>query len=843
VSLIFHSPQNKENPQAGGKPISPFRRSRNGLQPSGRRSRSKSPAHGKQLGTPELLSLCISILTSVVLEDCRYQIALPRPSCPPNALQVLSLDVAQLLLSAHRHEAKTISQIAFAVIPAFSSFQPEMYNRLLKFFEGVIKGLLDDLLQVQGGDDVVFHKVLRQDKLDVEPDVLDPFESHNMPPISIQVDEVPETPRVEAIYPIRMPSSTPLKSTNAPLQPLPLYYLASVIPPLLGAIFESVDLTPSSRTPPEVLHRLSQLLHLVLDAKADAYIDVLQIVGCHSPKVRRAAVNLLTTFWPKAVGHIVVSRPFPVAAHSTLNNVRVPSEWSGDHSHTHQFVPWRFMPLRSNPAAFVGFSHSDCRSCTKRILGFGLLCPFCMCAVHFDCYDYPDGSHLFQYASVSDPNVQRVAMYRFCKKISSGRETGIGSTEKHGHLFRVVNLFTLCLCFICRQPLWGCTTQGLNCAKCMQFVHAACLSNVTVSELLPCSTTQINSDHIMIKWEDLRLSCLKFHREVLHLIDQMLGKLGYEEVSILCAIMWIQVQIITNGVELGSVVVLQNGRNAAHAKDYRIHEFELHHALKMCETHLSSDTLQCSDAMDDYLHENRLVRSEHLLMFDWSNLVYMSSAIKSPHILSNPFHSSSDFLNVIKPDNLNHSRDVALQPFEVVPLWQLRDVLRQEFNIHADVAAHFVLSHLNHIGFFDCLDRSLFEAGSGKDPYCIFPLPFGLDLSTNVEVLLSAVEGCLLDLDLSVNEVGLLLLVRRFWPNGLITELAFRRLTRSVLSWILAEVRLQTIYPTRLIMHDRIVVWQPYYVTIWQSRSNFQGYVRDMIRCPGLQRRFLARPL
>lgn len=134
-----------------GKPTSPFRRSRNSLQPGGRRSRSPSPGRGKQVQAPELLSLSISILASVVLEDCRYKISSPRPSRPPNALQALSLDTAQYLLHAHRHDPQIISRIGFAMIPAFSTFQPEMHTRLLAFFEdGVIRGILRDLSQIQG---------------------------------------------------------------------------------------------------------------------------------------------------------------------------------------------------------------------------------------------------------------------------------------------------------------------------------------------------------------------------------------------------------------------------------------------------------------------------------------------------------------------------------------------------------------------------------------------------------------------------------------------------------------------------------------------------------------------
>ena len=71
---------------------------------------------------------------------------------------------------------------------------------------------------------------------------------------------------------------------------------------------------------------------------------------------------------------------------------------------------------------------------------------------------------------------------------------------------------------------------------------------------------------------------------------------------------------------------------------------------------------------------------------------------------------------------------------------------------------------------------------------CSFPIPMGLEVSTEVETLVAAIEGCLSDIDLSVNEAGLLLLVRRFWPDGMLTEYALRRLSKALLAWILAEV-------------------------------------------------------
>ncbi len=89
-------------------------------------------------------------------EDCRYKISSPRPSRPPNALQALTLTVAQFLLHVHRRNPKVVSQIGFALIPAFYTFPPEMYARLLAFFEEcIIRGILDDLREVQGLQDEI----------------------------------------------------------------------------------------------------------------------------------------------------------------------------------------------------------------------------------------------------------------------------------------------------------------------------------------------------------------------------------------------------------------------------------------------------------------------------------------------------------------------------------------------------------------------------------------------------------------------------------------------------------------------------------------------------------------
>ncbi|RDB21389.1 hypothetical protein Hypma_011626 [Hypsizygus marmoreus] len=766
--------QNDEH-ESGGKINSPFRRPRNSLQPGGRRSRSPSPA-GKQIHAPELLSLCISIIASIVMEDCRYRIASPRPSRPPNALQALTLDIAQFLLYTHRHDPNIITKIGFAVIPAFSTFQPEMHGRLITFFEtSILRGMLEDLRQIQGVNDIVPTIGSNEDPSHA---------SGTSPIVSIHIDTVQETPHSESgsqwvPWSRSPPSATKVQSTDAPFQSLSLYYLSSLVAPLIATILECVELDSTSDSTSDVLYRFRRLLKFIVDMKVDAYGDILRVVGYHTPKARRSAVDILMTFWPNAVGHVIVSKPFTQAY--LIDNPRLHSM---DKPHAHQFTPWRFNPKTARPG-LKGFSLHDCRSCANIIHGFGLLCPLCMCAVHFDCYDYPEGSHVHQYALASDRNVQRMAMYRFSYILLDRSRNQSGLVRKHRHTFRLVNLFTLCLCFVCRMPLWGCNMQGLSCSSCFQFVHSACISH---SELPRCSSTNITSDHMTIDWTELRHSCLDFHRDILQLSNEELGARSFEEISIIHAIAWTQLQIITNGVALGSIVVMQNGRSAAHAMEHRVNEFELHRVVRWCETHLASDRLQCSDTLYEFMVENRLARSEHFMMFDWSNLLYICSIAKSPcapqHVSCS---SSSDLLNVTQPDVIDNR--LPSQTFEVVSLSHIRDALGAEFNVHSDITVRLILSHLHHLGLFSRIDHNslLLDFDDVKEIYCLFPLPLGLDLSTNVEILVSAVEASLSDLDLSVNEFGFLLLVRRLWPNGLASDYALRRLTRSILSWILAE--------------------------------------------------------
>ena len=580
-----------------------------------------------------------------------------------------------------------------------------------------------------------------------------------------------------------------LRSTKAPLRPLAVYYLASLIPPLLVAILENIDLTSPS---PPILHRLYRLIDVIATSKPDSYLDVLEVVAYHTTKARRSALCLLSTFWPNALGHVFISKPLPIFSYvdslQRTGGTGPMLRRRVDHPYAHQFVPWRFATV-SKPTSFESTLQQACRSCSVAIAGFGLLCPFCMCAVHFDCYDYPEGSFLSQYALASDPNTQKVAVHRFCHVLSPRRDWDPRVIKKERHAFKVVNIFTLTLCFICRKPLWGCVMQGLKCSSCQQFVHSSCLSVASSADLPRCRSIKIDSSHMTIHFDPLRLSFLDHYRDVLAIKD--LKTRTYEEISVFFAVLWTQSQILNNGVALGSIVIQKDSTFPSTKLDDP-EKWELHYVLESCERHLASGRLPVSVAMDEYLQESHRNAVEQLMLFDWSNMAYISTVIKSSFQESKPVFASRDLLNVNPPQMpADDENDAPRDHYELVSLSHMRDALGYELHLFSDAAAGYLLVHLHHLGFFNRqdLDPFLFATEfSSEEVACVFPIPQGLDLSTDVETLFAAVEGCLSDLDLSVNEQGFLLLVRRLWPNGMASEYALRRLAKNIVSWILAEV-------------------------------------------------------
>lgn len=684
----------------------------------------------------------------------------------------------------HAKSYAVISQVGFALLPAFATFKPEMYPRLLLFFEGTLRGMLHEERKLrsstEGGAGILKSQGVFSDSLfscciflitllSIEHFV--ELEADDAPPpvVSIQVEPYEDAHASpggdthswtsRSTY-----ASRSIPSQNASGQSLASYQLLSLVSPLLATISDAIDFGKASAF---TTRRLRHLFHMIVDLRLDASLNVLEAIAYHTPKARSTALGLLYSYWPRAIGHCFVTRPFESLADSDTS----PSK----DTHAHQFVLWQFIEP-SAPSLFDGNILRECRSCLKQIVGAGVFCPLCFCGVHFDCYDYPDGNLLMQYPVEPDSGTQRVVVHRFCHVQPSTSDHNSSVRHISGHIFRVVNMFTLALCCNCKLPLWGCHSQGLKCDNCNHFVHAQCIQ--FFSDATQCLKAPLTSTHITTSLHDLRGSFDNHFRGLLGLDPD---SVRHHEEKLICSdILWVQRQILSNGLALGSIII-EGGDETS-----KLFSLELQTLLDCFQAALLSQTSVPSEMLSGYFDECRFP-SRTTLLFDWSTLVFLAT---SARFMDRPPHDSTG--NTLDPflgtrsDNMSR-HDI----YEAIPLHLLRDNFATNFHIHLDIAAETLLWQLHHVGLFELPEICLLKTKDllqYKESLCLFALPLSLDLSASVETLITAIEACLSDIDLSVNEAGFLLLVRRVWPTEMSTEYTLRRLMKSVLGWILAEV-------------------------------------------------------
>ena len=583
------------------------------------------------------------------------------------------------------------------------------------------------------------------------------------------------------------------KPSNAPHQDIAVYQLTSLIQPVLGAIFEHVEiLAPSTPT----AQRFDRFFGHLLQRKQDVYLDLLGVAAYDTSRARFVAISLLATYWPKAVGHAVISKPITASHPSSVTARpagRRPSvasisrfKFAQEHPYDHQFVPWQFR-LPAIPTIFEAFAPNHCRVCSGSIEGFGLLCPFCMCAVHFDCYDYPQGSVLTEYSLQSDPEMRKVAIHRFSHVLSNRQGEATHTIRKDLHEFRPVNIFNLSLCFICHQPLWGNVSQGMKCGACDHFAHTSCLANTSPADIGRCRSGGVDSSSVATSYATLRNSCADFYRDMLLSEDDLKGK-SYEELSIFYAVLWTQLHILENGIALGSIHIEDSDEDEKTLKG-----FELHYVVELLEAYLTSRPLHVSLGLHDYLVENKQRSTDSCFFFDWNTLAFVASIAKSPDTTDDEKPESSALLTVDQITTVpGEETPEVSHTYEIMTLAHLRDRLGAALHIASDRAAELLLTHMHHLGLLNRCDfGTVLSAGDSaeRQAECCFPIPFGFDVTVEVETLVCIIESCLKDIDLSVNETGFLLLVRRFWPNGMLLGYTFRRLARAIIKWILSEVR------------------------------------------------------
>ena len=631
-------------------------------------------------------------------------------------------------------------------------------------------------------------------------------------------------------------SSLPSKSTNtpssnAPSQDLVVYHLSSLVSPLLSTIFENISIL--NTTLPS-LHSVFHLFGTIIEAKPDAYLDIFEVIAYCSVRARQAAIVTLSTYWPRALGHIVVTKMLPTLNPLEFSNTLSETASSHRDQYRHSFVPWNFS--NSNDALSTG-----CFACGEELGGYGLICPLCRCSVHFKCYTYPEGCSLAQYNTDMDGD-GKAAQYRYCY-FQPSRRFGRTELRKSRHLFKLANIFALTLCFLCQEPLWGNVTQGMKCSECHRFAHPRCLSPVSSKNLVICEGRPTHDACVRVPWATVRQTFVETYEGFIYKLDQLTDK-SYEEVCVLYSALWVQLQMLQSGISLGSIVVenspseATSGPTRKQLDEVGVRKFELHYLVQLYHSFLTEGNLKISPTFEEYFLENDIHAKEHLICFDWASLVYILTVIKSP-----PSHlplaggNSSDLLDITPPEGnkmITFPANATETPhtYEIASLAHIRDALGMAFDITSDDGARYLISHLHSLGFLERTDLSRLwidddATTNYEEEHCSFPLPVGLDLSNEVETLAAAIEACLSDLDLSINEIGLLLLTRRFWYDGMITDNALRRLTKSLISWILAEVDmiLDVCSPALTLGLVRMTVLQPSSASTYPRVLHYQAYV------------------
>ncbi|KAL7315393.1 hypothetical protein PS15m_004620 [Mucor circinelloides] len=539
-----------------------------------------------------------------------------------------------------------------------------------------------------------------------------------------------------------------------------------------------------------------------------------------------------------------------------------------------------------NSSAFPLMVHDDmneafCKECFKPIKGFGLRCYQCKGSVHYNCSsavaDMKEQGLMFY---VKAGGIQKVVTPQYCNIPPQPRfrdmvNRGIlGWTIKSnssrvgllGHMFQLVNLYTLTICACCGLPLWDITQQGYHCMECNRFVHVQCLAeaeeangfpinkriakSVNTSSFQMCVPYQplLESD-IQISQSELSKSLCSYYGDALPLSAEALDGRSFEEVGTIFNVLTLQDHILHCGVAAGCILIThesddpllsQLGKQQQEEEEaeeeasteallFKLNTKPSHcavltKAIKLCSDYLSSGKCFGSVFLTDFCGNkastvDRFVLSKeeylgHLcamikcLMTNFDSGSNITAAQSSPiqstaaaekrksagdsrgflQVSPNPFAAASweD-----EDDDFSEGH----VPNECLDRSMLLSWLMTNLNFKSRKAAEILLQHMRNLGFFERFDASpmLFpnDKSTQKDHekavQVIFPVPYAIDCSAHVESLINSIEACLQDVDLSINECGLLLLVRRCWPDPFMSAYTRERLVNAIVGWIFDE--------------------------------------------------------
>jgi hypothetical protein len=416
---------------------------------------------------------------------------------------------------------------------------------------------------------------------------------------------------------------------------------------------------------------------------------------------------------------------------------------------------------------------------------------------------------------------------------NSGNQT---SLEILGHQFQLMNLFTLTLCLCCRMPLWGISYQGYQCSKCNRFAHLDCIltngqqGKATIDDCKPLPFTEHD---ISIERRRLEEDFKRYYSDMLTKAD-MLHNTSFEEASTLLNTLLLQENILHCGTSAGCFVVTDADANPLSLTDSHNNHIkgsnndvseELHSAIERCKIYLQNGDPKASVYISDLsviseYHVNEMILSDDLYLshiaamlkaqsnrsqFTGDSRESMRSTLPNRRSTANP----SGYLQVSAN---SHNRKLSvndhgiieetLPPNEMLHSHLMLEWLRNNLNFTSNSLSKVFLQHLSDTGLFERWDGlplifpeeissrhqdpTMEQFGARSVP-CIFTVPFAIDSSPSVESLITAIDACLSDMSLSINEHGLLLLTRRCWPDPFTSTYTWERLIYAILKWVYQE--------------------------------------------------------
>lgn len=382
------------------------------------------------------------------------------------------------------------------------------------------------------------------------------------------------------------------------------------------------------------------------------------------------------------------------------------------------------------------------------------------------------------------------------------------------HHFRLNNLFSLSLCAICRLPLWGATSQAYRCSgPCSLMAHPQCLASGG-GRLGRCRGTKPGVEMFKIEEEKLRNSFVAEYASLIGsdgLLASSHSRPSFEEVAVASAILRLQLELFEKGVANGTLVLDL-------AKSGEPYRFELHEAVERLRISLEGGELEQSKTLSELIDLERTDSTiltgtalAERLVFSRSFLSLLVLTLKSPKPPSSSsptVASGSGLLHVAAAESPSSDEfpPFSPHPFDTVPLSHLFSRLSSTLSITSPTTSFLFLSHLHTLGAFQRQEGQavLFPLGPlpflstppPKDVLCSFVLPQGVDNApVQVDLLVSAIEACLSDLNVSVNEVGLMLASRLCMPSGSSQSWVMDRLAGAIIKWMLEEVR-TTAFPS-----------------------------------------------